>query len=74
MDDLLSEEKLKRYGYFDAQKVGFLLRKAGRGSSIAYKDNMALVGVLSTQLCHYFFIEQFSQTVRKADSSYSSLI
>ncbi len=74
MDDLLSEEKLKRYGYFDAQKVGFLLRKASRGSSIAYKDNMALVGVLSTQLCHHFFIEQFSQTVRKTDTSYSSLI
>lgn len=71
--DLLSEQKLKQYGYFDAQKVGFLLKKASRGSSIAYKDNMALVGVLSTQLCHYFFIEQFSQTVRKADVSYLSL-
>ncbi|MGZ4993707.1 MAG: asparagine synthase (glutamine-hydrolyzing) [Methylobacter sp.] len=72
VDDLLSEEKLKRYGYFDAQKVGFLLKKASRGSSIAYKDNMALVGVLSTQLCHYFFIEQFSQTARKAGTPYLS--
>ncbi|MGZ8915533.1 MAG: asparagine synthase (glutamine-hydrolyzing), partial [Methylobacter sp.] len=64
VDDLLSEEKLKRYGYFDAQKVGFLLKKARRGGgSIAYKDNMALVGVLSTQLCHYFFIERFSSTI-----------
>ncbi|TRW92071.1 asparagine synthase (glutamine-hydrolyzing) [Candidatus Methylobacter oryzae] len=72
VNDLLSEEKLKRYGYFDAQKVGFLLKKASRGNSIAYKDNMALVGVLSTQLCHYFFIEQFSQSVRKTDNSYSS--
>lgn len=64
VDDLLSEEKLKRYGYFDAKKVGFLLNKARRGSSIAYKDNMALVGILSTQLCHYYFIERFSQTAR----------
>lgn len=62
VDDLLSEEKLKSYGYFDARKVGFLLKKANRGGSIAYKDNMALVGVLSTQLCHYFFIEQFHKT------------
>jgi asparagine synthase (glutamine-hydrolysing) len=31
VDDLLSEEKLKRYGYFDAQKVGFLLKKARLG-------------------------------------------
>ncbi|TAK64014.1 asparagine synthase (glutamine-hydrolyzing) [Methylobacter sp.] len=73
VNDLLSEEKIKRYGYFDARKVGFLLKKANRGSSIAYKDNMALVGVLSTQLCHYFFIEQFPQTARETGAPYSSL-
>lgn len=65
VDDLLSEEKLRRYGYFDAKKVGFLLNKARRGSAIAYKDNMALVGILSTQLCHQHFIERFSQTIRE---------
>lgn len=69
VDDLLSADKLNRYGYFDVQKVGFLLNKARRGSVLAYKDNMALVGVLSTQLCHYFFIEQFSRTIREAGSS-----
>lgn len=73
VDDLLSEEKLNNYGYFDTQKVGFLLKKARRGGSIAYKDNMALVGVLSTQLCHYFFIEQFSQSIREAAIPYPSL-
>lgn len=61
VDDLLGEEKLKGYGYFDTKKVGFLLKKARSGSLIAYKDNMALVGILSTQLCHYHFIERFSQ-------------
>lgn len=65
MTDLLSEQKLRHYGYFSARKVGLLLKKASRGSSIAYKDNMALVGVLSTQLCHYFFIERFSQTIHE---------
>lgn len=65
VDDLLSEEKLKRYGYFDEKKVGFLVNKARRGSAITYKDNMALVGVLSTQLCHIHFIENFSQTSRE---------
>lgn len=62
VDDMLSEEKLRRYGYFDAKKVGFLLNKARRGSAIAYKDNMALVGILSTQLSHHFFVERFHQT------------
>ena len=65
VDDLLSERKLKRYGYFDAKKVSFLVKKARGGSAIAYKDNMALVGILSTQLCHDHFIERFSQTMRE---------
>ncbi len=73
VSDLLSEEKVRSYGYFDPQKVGFLLKKASRGSSIAYKDNMALVGILSTQLCHYFFIEQFSQTNRTTYTASPSL-
>jgi len=73
VDEMLSEEKLKHYGYFDAKKVGFLLKKARCGNAIAYKDNMALVGVLSTQLCHYFFIEQFSRTIRATDGACSSL-
>lgn len=69
VDDLLSEEKLSRYGYFDAKKVGFLLSKARRGSVIAYKDNMALVGILSTQLCHHQFIERFSQTTHQISAT-----
>ncbi|MGZ4996451.1 MAG: asparagine synthase (glutamine-hydrolyzing) [Methylobacter sp.] len=73
VDDLLSAEKLKHYGYFDAKKVGFLLKKASSGGSIAYKDNMALVGVLSTQLCHYFFIEKFSQIAHGTNISKPSL-
>ena len=60
VNDLLSQEPLRRYGYFDAKKVGFLVNKARRGGQISYKDNMALVGVLSTQLCHYYFIERCS--------------
>lgn len=69
VDDLLSKEKLRRYGYFDAKKVGFLLNKARRGNVIAYKDNMALVGILSTQLCHDHFIERFSQTIREMSAT-----
>jgi asparagine synthase (glutamine-hydrolysing) len=72
VDELLSAEKIKSYGYFDAQKVGLLVKKASRGKSIASKDNMALVGVLSTQLCHYFFIEQFSQSFHKTGVTFPS--
>lgn len=64
VDELLGQEKIKNYGYFDPQKVSFLLNKARRGGTIANRDNMALVGVLLTQLCHYHFIERFSMTPR----------
>lgn len=69
VDEMLSEEKLKRYGYFDSRKVGFLVNKARRGGQVAYKDNMALVGILSTQLCHYHFIESFASTTSEASLS-----
>lgn len=59
VEDMLSAEKLIRYGYFDSKAVGFLLNKIKRGQAISYKDNMALVGMLSTQLAHYLFIENF---------------
>ncbi|NJD08032.1 MAG: asparagine synthase (glutamine-hydrolyzing) [Methylococcaceae bacterium] len=61
VDELLSESKLKCYGYYDPKKVGFLVKKARAGGALSARDNMALVGILSTQLCHYNFIERFNQ-------------
>jgi asparagine synthase (glutamine-hydrolysing) len=58
---MLSRDKLKRYGYFDPAKVSFLVEKARRTGAVANKDNMALVGILSTQLCHYHFVERYQQ-------------
>jgi asparagine synthase (glutamine-hydrolysing) len=55
--DLLSEEILKRYGYFDPGKVALLLKKACRGAATSYKDNQALVAILATQSWHRQFIE-----------------
>jgi len=59
VDDLLSEAKLAQYGYFDPKKVSLLLRKARRGDAIGAKDNQAIVGILSTQVWHHLFIENF---------------
>jgi asparagine synthase (glutamine-hydrolysing) len=59
VDDMLSEEKLSRYGYFDPRKVSLLLRKARRGDVIGAKDNQAVIGILSTQLWHHLFVENF---------------
>jgi asparagine synthase (glutamine-hydrolysing) len=58
VQDMLSEERVKRDGIFDSRSVGSLLAKfkAGRASSV--KDNMALIGILSTQILLDEFIHR----------------
>ena len=60
VDELLSENTVRRYGYFDEKKVTRLLKKIKMGRAIGYKDNMALVGILSTQVWHHLFIDNHS--------------
>jgi asparagine synthase (glutamine-hydrolysing) len=62
--ELLSPESVARYGYFDAPRVQRLLQKIERGHAIGHKDNMAFVGILSTQLWHYHFVERFHENFR----------
>ncbi|MCW8855327.1 MAG: asparagine synthase (glutamine-hydrolyzing) [Gammaproteobacteria bacterium] len=54
---LLSKSKISEYGYFEPDRVDRLVRKIKRGMAIGYKDNMSLVGILSTQIWHHTFIE-----------------
>lgn len=61
VEAMLSEDTIRRYGYFDASRVALLLRKIRAGRAIGNKDNMALVGMLSTQLWHHLFIENYHQ-------------
>ncbi len=60
VEQLLSEESLKRTGYFDVQAVSHW-RKAFRAmrarSSQRVSVEMGLVGVLATQLWHHTFID-----------------
>jgi len=62
VDQLLSEQKVDDYGYFDAKKVARLKKKIESGRAIGNKDNMALVGILSTQVWHYLFVENYYRT------------
>lgn len=57
MNDLLGAEHIRRYGYFDADKVVRLVAKLRRARVSAPRDNMAFVGILSTQLWHSIFVE-----------------
>ena len=60
VDELLSEQKIRAYGYFDANKVRLLVKKARAGAINSTRDNQTLVGILSTQIWHFLFVENFS--------------
>jgi asparagine synthase (glutamine-hydrolysing) len=61
VDDMMSEDYLKKVGLFNAKKVGKLVERYRRkdGGIDNEVQNMALVGILSTQLVHHQFIENF---------------
>jgi len=60
-EELLSEDSIREAGYFDSQKVKKLIEKCQKqeGFLLSERENMALVGIISTQLLHHSFIEEF---------------
>lgn len=65
VSELLSESKVRNAGYFDPQKVELLVKKARQGQAIAYRDNMALVGILSTQIWHHHFVDGHARNTKR---------
>lgn len=57
--DLLSTNAVKAAGYFKPGAVDQLVRKIDRGAALSETDDMALVGILSTQLVHHQFVRHF---------------
>jgi asparagine synthase (glutamine-hydrolysing) len=59
--DLLSESGITKTGYFDPKKVAILMAKCQRHEDrlLSERENMALVGILSTQLLHHHFVDKF---------------
>jgi asparagine synthase (glutamine-hydrolysing) len=58
---MLSESAILEAGLFDADKVGRLAAKCrkGQGQLLSERENMAVVGILSTQLLYDQFIRDF---------------
>jgi asparagine synthase (glutamine-hydrolysing) len=56
VDEMLSADCLRRYGIFDPGPVAKLFEKVRSGRPISVKDNMAFVGIISTQLVIHQFI------------------
>jgi asparagine synthase (glutamine-hydrolysing) len=65
VDELLSDDRLRADGVFNPSAVQRLVAKMRSGRAIGVKDNMALVGILSTQL----LIDRFIRTPAHAHDS-----
>lgn len=63
--ELLSPERIRKEGIFDAVAVESLTRKFRDNRAIGLKDNMALIGILSTQLLIDQFFRDFPKSVAK---------
>jgi asparagine synthase (glutamine-hydrolysing) len=59
--DLLSPQTIQAYGYFLPRAVSHLVQKAESTHVLSERDNMALAGIISTQLLHQQFVEGFEQ-------------
>lgn len=65
--ELVSEPRLREAGIFDPRAVAHLVEKARAGRVAGARDNMALVGVLSTQLFHTQFVANAGRRFDGAD-------
>jgi asparagine synthase (glutamine-hydrolysing) len=58
VDEMLSADTVNSFGIFNSDKVDKLTDRFRTGTNISEVENMALAGILSTQLVHQFFILQ----------------
>ena len=59
VEELLSEDYVRNTGYFNPALVAPLVRKCRQSPVVGFKDNMAVVGILSTLLLHYLFVDNY---------------
>jgi len=63
--ELLSAAAVEAAGVFSSPAAARLLRKAQSGRPLSETEGMALVGILSTQLVHRLFCQEFHQQPRQ---------
>lgn len=61
VEELLSPEQIKKDGLFNPNAVAKLVQKSRESKAVGVKDNMALVGILSTQLVVNQYINHFGR-------------
>lgn len=58
--DMLSSDAIARVGIWSSRAVAGLVRRCRSGQAISFRENQALLGVLSTQLWHHQFVQTAS--------------
>lgn len=71
VNEVLSETEIKKAGIFSPDSVKRLLVKMKSGKAYSEIDNMALTAIISTQLLHKQFIEDFGYLKMNELISYS---
>ncbi len=64
--EVLSESALRRSGLFDAAKIPYLLQRLAGEKVQSEFQNMALIGILSTQIIYRRFITDFPAFIQPA--------
>jgi asparagine synthase (glutamine-hydrolysing) len=61
VQDLLSESRIREAGYFDPRRVNALVEKCRKneGGLLSERENMALVGIISTQMLDHLLLKNF---------------
>ena len=59
VESLLSDRQITNTGIFDSQAINQLLKKIRRGMPLGETEDMAIAGILSTQILHHKFIQHF---------------
>ncbi|MCP3930652.1 MAG: hypothetical protein GY705_16300, partial [Bacteroidetes bacterium] len=62
LNNLIKEDQLENTGIFNQKKVKHLFKKGlvQKHGNVSESENMAIVGILSTQLIHEQFIKGFT--------------
>jgi asparagine synthase (glutamine-hydrolysing) len=60
--EMLAPDQIKKTGFFNPTAVAQLVQKATQGGAIGETDDMALVGIISTQLLHHHFVSSFKKS------------
>lgn len=72
--ELLSPEALRKAGWFKPERVAALVSRLRQDKPVGETDDMALAGILSTQLVQHRFVDHFQRSAPVGDGDRVKLV